>query len=677
MPRSVLRALDIVAIAIVALALYRFVVMPRVTGTFAAKPAPPVELAAMTGGTFSLRQLRGHVVFLDFWASWCEPCKESMPLVERFARTHPDAVVVSVDAGEEPKIAGAFARAHGLRNVVFDPKMKAADAFGVEGFPTMIVVDPGGMERAKWAGFNPAIESVMGQALADYAPRRTSSWIAPAQAAQPPTLAIDGDPNTLDTILDTPYGWQLAPLTQGYLFTVDDRGALVPDLATVLPSRGNGGISADGKTIRYRLRAARWSDGVPFDARDVAFTVRALLDPRTSVPDRSTVAQIERVGVSGARELVVRLRKPSAAFISSFLTLGANDPFAILPRHVAGSLASLDRSPLDAHPVGLGPFRLRRWDRGAALVFERNPYYWRGTPGLAELRVTVVADAGTRLAQIRTGELDVANLAGTLADRARGVPGVRVIEKTTNIVDYLQFNLRSAALRPLAVRRAIAAAIDRAKLARAIYRDLEEPADSDQLDERYRARLKLPPYDPAAARRAIGARAPLRLDFAIAGTWRSSSAAAVQIAGDLERAGIAATIRSYTPDAFWGPKDAGGVLDSGRYDIALTSWSPSLDPDRSYLFGCDARPPGGGNSMGYCDAAFDRAEEAGLRSYDDAARARAYRAAGDVLVRDVAVLPIGFERNAYAVNVRLANFKPNVLGRDYWNAWEWALVTAP
>ena len=77
--------------------------------------------------------------------------------------------------------------------------------------------------------------------------------------------------------------------------------------------------------------------------------------------------------------------------------------------------------------------------------------------------------------------------------------------------------------------------------------------------------------------------------------------------------------------------------------------------------------------MGYCDPAFDRAQARGAATYDPAQRAAAYRAAGAILARDLPVVPIGFERNAYAVSARFANFKPNVLGRDYWNAWEWEL----
>jgi ABC-type transport system substrate-binding protein len=85
---------------------------------------------------------------------------------------------------------------------------------------------------------------------------------ANAQAAQgPPTFVIDGDPNSLDTIRNIPFGWLLGPLTQGYLFLVDDHGRLVPDRALRVPTRENGLISADGRTVTYEIRTGRWSDG--------------------------------------------------------------------------------------------------------------------------------------------------------------------------------------------------------------------------------------------------------------------------------------------------------------------------------------------------------------------------------------------------------------------------------
>jgi peptide/nickel transport system substrate-binding protein len=486
------------------------------------------------------------------------------------------------------------------------------------------------------------------------------------------TVFVPEDPSSLDTILNTPYGWLLGPITQGYLFLVDDRGRLVPDRALAVPTRENGGISAGGTTIVYHIRTGRWSDGAPFDARDVAFTVAALRNARTNVPDRSTVDQIAGVAAPRPDVLVVRLRRPSAPFVSAFLTLGADDPYAILPRHVAAAAPDLNRSSLDTHPVGLGPFRLSAWRRGERLEFARNPYYWRGPAPLERLDVLVEPDAETRLLQARRGELDVTSISGLQVDDAKRA-GERVTIATTNVVDFLQFNLRRvAALRDPAVRRAFAQALDRSRLDREVYRGLEALTDTGQPDPTLAGAARLPPYDPAAARRIL---APRRLDLelAIAGKWRSSSSAAVQIAAQLRAAGVATTVHSFSEGQFWGPKSARGTLESGDFDLSLTGWSPSLDPDRSYLFGCAAVPPGGGNAGGYCNPAFDAAEAGGAATYDPAARVRAYRLAHAILVRDMPVVPLGFERSAYVVSRRFEGFRPGLLGRDFWNAWEWRL----
>jgi peptide/nickel transport system substrate-binding protein len=679
--RWLARGLDAVAVLVVLYAIFHFVLQPRLFGE-AALPAPPVDLASLGGGRFSLAAHRGRVVFLDFWASWCEPCKESLPLVERYARTHPGVDVIPVDVGEDRATAAGFARDHGLASVALDPDEIAARAFGVSGFPTMVVVDPSGTMRAKWIGFNPAIEAEMATALerfgraATHTTSRLDGWIAPANAAilRPPVLTIEDDPNSLDTIRNTPFGWELGPLTQGYLFLVDDRGALVPDRALAVPTRRNGGISPDGRTITYRIRTGKWSDGAPFDARDVAFTIDALRNPRTAVPDTSAVAAVASYTVRDPGTLVIRLKAASAPFVSSFLSEGANDPFSILPRHIAARYASLDRSSLDADPVGLGPFRLTRWERGERLEFERNPFYWRGAARSASITVAVVPDAATRLVLARTGEVDVIEVAGLDLDAARAVPALELRAGTTNVVDYLQFNLHSPAVRDRDVRLAFARAIDRPRLAANVYRTTLVPTDSVQSDPRYRATAQLPAFDPAAARRLLRGR-HVALDLAIATHWRNSANAAVSIVSDLAAVGITATIHGYTEDVFWGPKDAGGILESARYDVALTSWAPALDPARSYLFGCVAAPPGGGNSMFFCDPHYDRDEADGARVYAPASRAPFYRDAGNRLIAQLPVLPLGFERRTYAVNRHLHGFRPNVLGRGYWNAWE--LTTAP
>jgi thiol-disulfide isomerase/thioredoxin len=164
--RFAARGLDVLAVLVVLVALARFVVLPRLHRD--AVPAPPVSLATLEGGRFELERARGRVVFLDFWASWCEPCRDSIPLVQHFKRTHPGVVVESVDVGEDTALARSFATKFAMRDVALDPDQTVARAFGVDGFPTLVAIGPDGKIRARWIGFDPAVEKDMADALGRY-----------------------------------------------------------------------------------------------------------------------------------------------------------------------------------------------------------------------------------------------------------------------------------------------------------------------------------------------------------------------------------------------------------------------------------------------------------------------------------------------------------------------------
>jgi thiol-disulfide isomerase/thioredoxin len=157
-------AIDAVAICLVLFIAYRLLVAPRVLSESSAYPAPAVRYQTLSGAPFELAKQRGHVVFLEFYASWCTPCKISLPLVESFARSHPEVQVVPVDVGEPREVAAAFAHEEALANVAIDPRALSRGFFQLDGFPTMVVIDGRGRIRATWQGLNPAVELNMAHA---------------------------------------------------------------------------------------------------------------------------------------------------------------------------------------------------------------------------------------------------------------------------------------------------------------------------------------------------------------------------------------------------------------------------------------------------------------------------------------------------------------------------------
>jgi len=158
------RVWDLLAAVVIAFVVWKLLIVPRSMPLAAARPAPRVVLHTLDGKPFALEARRGRLVFLDFFASWCEPCRISLPIVERFARGHPEVDVVPVDVGETTAVVSRFARDMRLQSVALDRDQVASEWFGVVGFPTMVVVDSNSRVRATWAGLNPAIALNMANA---------------------------------------------------------------------------------------------------------------------------------------------------------------------------------------------------------------------------------------------------------------------------------------------------------------------------------------------------------------------------------------------------------------------------------------------------------------------------------------------------------------------------------
>ncbi len=172
------RGLDALAVVIVLAAIAKFVVFPRLPHHLVVQ-APPVSMATLAGGRYELARSRGRIVFLDFWASWCDPCRESIPLVQAFRRTHPGVDVVSVDVGEDTSAVRPFVEKYKMHDVALDPDMTVTHAFGVTGYPTLVAIDGTGRIRASWIGFDPDIEREMADVARRYgrsaATKHTSS----------------------------------------------------------------------------------------------------------------------------------------------------------------------------------------------------------------------------------------------------------------------------------------------------------------------------------------------------------------------------------------------------------------------------------------------------------------------------------------------------------------------
>jgi thiol-disulfide isomerase/thioredoxin len=129
-----------------------------ITASFAqAKPALDFTLSDSRGADVSLSQFKGKIVYLDFWASWCSPCLDSFPWMDRMQKKYRNRNVVflAINLDKKRKDAEKFLSNNPVSfAIAFDSDGKSAKAYQLEGMPSAVIVDKSGEIRHTHIGFN-------------------------------------------------------------------------------------------------------------------------------------------------------------------------------------------------------------------------------------------------------------------------------------------------------------------------------------------------------------------------------------------------------------------------------------------------------------------------------------------------------------------------------------------
>jgi len=400
--------------------------------------------------------------------------------------------------------------------------------------------------------------------------------------------------------------------------------------------------SADGLTVTFKLvDNATFHDGKPVTSEDVAFSIMTI---KENHPFQSMFAPVEAVETPDAHTAVFKLSKPHPA-----LMLALSPALApILPKHVYGDGQDPKSHPANSAPVGSGPFILTEFTPGEAVVMKKNPnFFLEGRPKLDEIIVRIVKDPSALLIAMENGDAD-------LYPFMAGSQEIRRLEKVDGLtitaegyagvgpINWLAFNTQSDKLKDVRVRQAIAYAVDRDFITKALHRGVSQVQRGPIIESSPFFDASIAPYnvdlDKAKALMAEAGFADgmsLTIDY-IPGPKEQQQSVAEYMKSQLKKIGIELEVRAAPDFPTWAGRVGGHDFELSM-DVVFNWGDPVIGVHRTYL--CDNIRKGviWSNTQQYCNPKVDELLNAAAVELDQAKRAALYGEFQQIIGQDVPI----------------------------------------
>ncbi len=480
------------------------------------------------------------------------------------------------------------------------------------------------------------------------------------------------DPETLDPArISDVYGRSVSQQIFDGLVQFDQTLAIKPALAEFWRA------SRDGLTWTFDLRkGVKFHHGREVTADDVVYSFTRILDPRT----RSGAAELF-LNVKGAREY----REGRAKTVSGFVGLDrhtvqvtlseAQVPFvAVLAvghaKIVPRDLVEAQGEAFGLQPVGAGPFRFLRWERGREIVLIANPDHFDGAPRLSRLvyRIFPGDQRDAMHDEFLRGELEDAPVPARADRRVLAAGGSRIyVRRPMSSVRFYAFNTRTKPLSDRRVRQAIVHAIDREAIVQDVYagqyvfaRGILPPGTLG-----FNPRLAGYPYDPQKARELLAqAGYPGGRGLSPLAIWSSVKRDDIvreheQIKKWLRVVGIEAEVHYLTN---W--PTFSRMLDEGKLPIHLHAWYADVpDPDNFLTKLFHSRSSR--NFFGYANAVVDDLLASARTASDPHRRVELYRRAEQLILEDAPIVPVFHHTYERLFQPYVRSVEVNGLGDPY------------
>ncbi len=235
---------------------------------------------------------------------------------------------------------------------------------------------------------------------------------------------------------------------------------LGPDLSVQPDLAQSWTVSADGKTLTFKLRPAKFHNGDPLTSEDVKFTFERILNPDTAAVSRAFFTDIDKIDTPDPQTVVFTLKQPNVTILTYLATGGAS----IVSKKVTQA-ANNDLSKKET-AIGAGPFKLTEWVPDNYMKLDAfKDFYIQGQPYVDSVRINVVPDEAGITAALRTKAADIAIINDARTAQTLGKEqGLTISAKPSPNYNLLFMNTKRKPIDNLKVRQAISYAIDRKQI---------------------------------------------------------------------------------------------------------------------------------------------------------------------------------------------------------------------
>jgi peptide/nickel transport system substrate-binding protein len=368
--------------------------------------------------------------------------------------------------------------------------------------------------------------------------------VAATAETKPLTVVLGSEARSLDPSIDS-NGLTL-PVTNTVMETLARTG---PDL-TLIPLLAESWQSLGGNKWRVKLRSGvKFHDGSPLNADALIFSIDVFRNTKGAARGYfSFISGAEKVD-----DLTVDVATdgPTSIFPSTLPYLYVFPP---------AYYKSVGPDGFGKKPVGTGPWTFESWAQGVEIVVTPNTNYWGKKPEIGTIRFRAAPDASTRVAQLLTGESQLAtDIPPAMIERVQSSGVARIEETKTIRAMYLQINMKEGPTADVRVRRGLAHAIDVGAIVKGLYRGHASYGEMgfvlDGMEGYEPGTAKLPAYDPELAKKlfaeagyANGFTLPLWYTI---GRYLLDKEAAEAIGGQLKHAGVEVQLNGMEPAAYF------------------------------------------------------------------------------------------------------------------------------